>query len=378
MEFVHIGRLYIYGKILCQRSFLKQQEIVLFKLLDYIETQKIPVLVIAGDVYDRLVPPIEAVSLFNRFLEKAILELKLKVLIISGNHDSYERLQFASSILKQQGLVISSILSKEIETFEYEDVVFHLLPFIKPSQVNDLYEEANVKTYHEAIATVLKHHSIDTSKKNVMVTHQFVARYNEEVIESESEAILSVGGSEVIDVSLFDDYDYVALGHLHAPQKIGRETVRYSGSLLRYSFDEVKQNKSVCKVDMSDKEHIQISLIEFLPDITLNKYKGELNEFLNSNNQIVKNSQDYIFFELTDTTLKPQAMDQLRLIYPNVLQINYVNLNKEEASLHDFKLRKIDDRTIFNEFYQLIRNQPLNTNQIEIINDLLEKMEGDQ
>ncbi|MBS5115649.1 MAG: exonuclease SbcCD subunit D [Erysipelotrichaceae bacterium] len=377
MEFVHIGDLHL-GKILCQRSFLKQQEIVLFKLLDYIETQKIPVLVIAGDVYDRLVPPIEAVSLFNRFLEKAILELKLKVLIISGNHDSYERLQFASSILKQQGLVISSILSKEIETFEYEDVVFHLLPFIKPSQVNDLYEEANVKTYHEAIATVLKHHSIDTSKKNVMVTHQFVARYNEEVIESESEAILSVGGSEVIDVSLFDDYDYVALGHLHAPQKIGRETVRYSGSLLRYSFDEVKQNKSVCKVDMSDKEHIQISLIEFLPDITLNKYKGELNEFLNSNNQIVKNSQDYIFFELTDTTLKPQAMDQLRLIYPNVLQINYVNLNKEEASLHDFKLRKIDDRTIFNEFYQLIRNQPLNTNQIEIINDLLEKMEGDQ
>ena len=377
MEFVHIGDLHL-GKILCQRSFLKQQEIVLFKLLDYIETQKIPVLVIAGDVYDRLVPPIEAVSLFNRFLEKAILELKLKVLIISGNHDSYERLQFASSILKQQGLVISSILSKEIETFEYEDVVFHLLPFIKPSQVNDLYEEANVKTYQEAIATVLKHHSIDTSKKNVMVTHQFVARYNEEVIESESEAILSVGGSEVIDVSLFDDYDYVALGHLHAPQKIGRETVRYSGSLLRYSFDEVKQNKSVCKVDMSDKEHIQISLIEFLPDITLNKYKGELNEFLNSNNQIVKNSQDYIFFELTDTTLKPQAMDQLRLIYPNVLQINYVNLNKEEASLHDFKLRKIDDRTIFNEFYQLIRNQPLNTNQIEIINDLLEKMEGDQ
>lgn len=377
MEFVHIGDLHL-GKILCQRSFLKQQEIVLFKLLDYIETQKIPVLVIAGDVYDRLVPPIEAVSLFNRFLEKAILELKLKVLIISGNHDSYERLQFASSILKQQGLVISSILSKEIETFEYEDVVFHLLPFIKPSQVNDLYEEANVKTYHEAIATVLKHHSIDTSKKNVMVTHQFVARYNEEVIESESEAILSVGGSEVIDVSLFDDYDYVALGHLHAPQKIGRETVRYSGSLLRYSFDEVKQNKSVCKVDMSDKERIQISLIEFLPDITLNKYKGELNEFLNSNNQIVKNSQDYIFFELTDTTLKPQAMDQLRLIYPNVLQINYVNLNKEEASLHDFKLRKIDDRTIFNEFYQLIRNQPLNTNQIEIINDLLEKMEGDQ
>ena len=377
MEFVHIGDLHL-GKILCQRSFLKQQEIVLFKLLDYIETQKIPVLVIAGDVYDRLVPPIEAVSLFNRFLEKAILELKLKVLIISGNHDSYERLQFASSILKQQGLVISSILSKEIETFEYEDVAFHLLPFIKPSQVNDLYEEANVKTYHEAIATVLKHHSIDTSKKNVMVTHQFVARYNEEVIESESEAILSVGGSEVIDVSLFDDYDYVALGHLHAPQKIGRETVRYSGSLLRYSFDEVKQNKSVCKVDMSDKERIQISLIEFLPDITLNKYKGELNEFLNSNNQIVKNSQDYIFFELTDTTLKPQAMDQLRLIYPNVLQINYVNLNKEEASLHDFKLRKIDDRTIFNEFYQLIRNQPLNTNQIEIINDLLEKMEGDQ
>lgn len=120
MEFVHIGDLHL-GKILCQRSFLKQQEIVLFKLLDYIETQKIPVLVIAGDVYDRLVPPIEAVSLFNRFLEKAILELKLKVLIISGNHDSYERLQFASSILKQQGLVISSILSKEIETFEYED-----------------------------------------------------------------------------------------------------------------------------------------------------------------------------------------------------------------------------------------------------------------
>lgn len=373
MKFVHIGDLHL-GKMLSHHSFIKQQEIVLFELLDYMNLKDIRLLVIAGDVYDRLVPPIEAVNLFNSFLEKAILELNIKVLIISGNHDSHERLQFASSILKKQGLIISSVLGKKIETYQYDDVVFHLLPFVKPVSVKDLYNDIDIKTYQDAIKVVLNNHKIDETKKNVLITHQFVARNKEDVVESESEVLLSVGGSEVIDVHLFDDYDYVALGHLHAPQKISRETVRYSGSLLRYSFDEVNQNKSVCVVDMADKNNIGIELVEMHPDITLQKYRGKLEDFLNPNNIIVTNKDDYLFFELTDNVLIAHAMDQLRMIYPNVLQINYVNLVNNDSKMQTFELKKIDDRVIFSDFYQMIRDQKLTATQLEIVNELLDKV----
>lgn len=373
MKFIHIGDLHL-GKMLSHHSFIEEQKTVLFELLDYMSKNKIPMLVIAGDVYDRLVPPVEAVNLFNEFLEKAILELHIKVLIISGNHDSHERLQFASSILKKQGLIISSVLNEKIETYEYEDTIFHLLPFVKPATVKDLYPEAEIKTYNDAVKILLEHHLVDTTKKNVMITHQFVASYKEDVIESESEVMLSVGGTEVIDVHLFDDYDYVALGHLHAPQKISRETVRYSGSLLRYSFDEVKQKKSVCVVDITNKEDIKIELVELHPNITLQKYRGNLADFLNLNNSIVENKADYLFFELTDHVLIAHAMDQLKLIYPNVLQINYINLTSESNNDQIFEIKKIDDRTVFNDFYQSIRKQPLNQTQIEIINELLEKV----
>ncbi len=371
MKFVHIGDLHL-GKVLNHHSMILQQEIVMFQILEYMHQEKIPILVIAGDVYDRLVPPVDAIDLFHRFVEKAILDYHIKILMISGNHDSHERLQFANSILKQQGLIISSVFEKEIMTYEYDNVVFHLLPFVKPVDVKTYFPNDQITSYQDALKVIINHHSLDKNKINVMITHQFVASNKDSLIQSESEVILSVGGTEVIDVHLFDEYDYVALGHLHAPQSISRETVRYSGSLLRYSFDEVKQNKSVTVVEVDNG--IKVDTIAFLPELTLMKYQGKCADFLDIHHSIVTNVNDYIFFELTDKSLIPNAMDQLRKIYPNVLQINYIYLNQNNEYQHVVDLNKVNEHEAFFEFYQLIRGRSLSKDTLEIVNEIMEEV----
>lgn len=379
MKFIHIGDLHL-GKWVCGRSMIREQEEVLFEILDYMKRQRIDHLIIAGDIYDRLVPPIEAVELFDRFLTQAIVEYKIKVLAISGNHDSDERLNFASSILNKQGLMISSKLLEEWMTYSYKDeygmIVFHFLPFIKPSQVKMLYPDSQVKTYQEALAYLLERHPLDPDYRHVLITHQFVAG-NKENQTSESETILSVGGSEIVDVHLFDDYDYVALGHLHAPQKISRDTVRYSGSLLRYSFDEVKQKKGFLEIEMKEKKEYTIQFIPTHPSITMRKYEAYFQTLMDHSLTPVENIQDYLAFELLDSSLKPNAMDLLRGIYPNVMQLTYKMLeenleNKRTVASSTFK--KMDDRSLFEEFYKNIREQSLSNEQCDIINELFEKV----
>ena len=256
MKFVHIADLHL-GKVIHQYSLLDIQRELLFELLEVMDQQDIRLLVIAGDIYDRFIPSQEAVNLLDEFLSKALLHYHIKVLMISGNHDSSDRMHFASSILSSQGLYIETYLKEQMECIEIEDVRFYLLPYIKPTNVRMLYQIDELKTYQEALQLYMSHQNIDKNFKNILITHQFVGGTSQ---TSESEMPLSVGGSEIIDASLFADFDYVALGHLHAPQKVSRETIRYSGSLMRYSFDEVKQNKSFVIIDTSDMS-IQLSLI---------------------------------------------------------------------------------------------------------------------
>ncbi len=366
MKFVHIGDLHL-GKVLHQYSLLDIQRELLFELLEYMKQENIKVLVIAGDVYDRLIPSQEAVNVLDEFLSQAILKYHIQILMISGNHDSSDRMHFASSLLSSQGLHIATHLKKEMEYVEIGKSRFYLLPFFKPSQVKSLYE-VDLHTYQEAMTYYLSQQTIDNHYQNILITHQFVGRSS---LTCESEMPLSVGGSEIIDAHLFEQFDYVALGHLHSPQKVSKETIRYSGSLMCYSFDEVNHKKSIVVVDT---DNMSIHLHSLHPSLTLKKYKGTFEQLMNKD--FISQKEDYLSFELEDTTLIPHAVDQLRLIYPHVLQITYSYLTHQQShsSCHSIEsLKKMDNIELFTQFYKDVKNMELNEQQYKIIKELLEK-----
>lgn len=367
MKFVHVGDLHL-GKVIHQYSLLEQQRVLLFELLEYMDKEDIRVLVIAGDVYDRLIPSQDAVNLLDEFLSAALLKYHIKVLMISGNHDSSDRMHFASSLLVSSGLYIETYLKKEMAFVEIDNVRFYLLPFMKPTQVKNLFELEEVNSYQDAMSFYLSKQHIDKNYQNILVTHQFVGHTS---ITSDSEIPLSVGGSEVISAHLFDDFDYVALGHLHAPQKVSRETIRYSGSLMRYSFDEVKQVKSIVVVDTLD---MSIHLHALHPLQTLEKYTGTFAEFMQPD--FILEKDNFLAFELTDSTLIPHAIDQLRVLYPYLLQITYTYFMNQQSQLNHQTIKAIeqmDTPSLFSHFYEEVKQTQLNDKQKEVIAQLLKK-----
>lgn len=367
MKFVHIADLHL-GKIIHQYSLLPIQKQLLDELLDYMKQEDIKVLVIAGDVYDRSIPSSEAVGILDDFLCKAIVDNHIKVLMISGNHDSHERLHFASNLLKKQGLYIETEVYEEFKPVVVDDVNFYLLPFFKPTAIRQLYHDDSISTYQQALELYLNKQNIDTTKKNVLVTHQFVGRNS---ITSDSEVTLSVGGSEIVDASLFDRFDYVALGHLHAPQKVKRETIRYSGSLMRYSFDEVKQKKSICIVDTED---FSLSFHTLNPYIDLKQYEGLYDDFMKED--YIAKKDDLLSLQLLDHKIVPHAIDHLRAIYPNILQISYPfflkNNNVIKGDMSSVETMEIPE--LYQKFYTYITNEDIEEDSLETINKLLEEV----
>ena len=367
MKFVHIADLHL-GKIIHQYSLLSIQKQLLDELLDYMNKEEIKVLVIAGDVYDRSIPSSEAVSILDDFLSKAIVDHHIKVLMISGNHDSHERLHFASNLLKKQGLYIETEVYEEMKPVVVDDVNFYLLPFFKPTAIRQLYHDDSISTYQEALETYLSKQNIDTTKKNVLVTHQFVGKNS---VTSDSEMTLSVGGSEIVDVSLFDKFDYVALGHLHAPQRVKRDTIRYSGSLMRYSFDEVKQKKSICIVDTED---FSLSFHTLNPYIDLKQYKGLYEDFMKED--YIDKKDDLLSLQLLDHKIVPHAIDHLRALYPNILQISYPfflkNNNIIKGDISSVETMEIPE--LYQKFYTYMTNEEIEKDSLETINKLLEEV----
>lgn len=367
MRFVHIADLHL-GKWIHQYSLLDIQKELLSELLEYMDEQDIRLLIIAGDVYDRLIPSLEAVNVLDEFLSQAMLKYHIEVMMISGNHDSSDRLHFASSILDKSGLHIETYLKKNMVFYQKEQTRFYLLPFVKPSHVRNIYSECDAKTYQEALEYYLSKQSLDHNYQNVLITHQFVGHQS---ITSDSELPVSLGGSEVLNASLFDDFDYVALGHLHAPQYVTRETIRYSGSLMAYSFDEVKQRKSITIVDTKDW-----SIDEYIlhPSYTLKKYKGTFEKF--SQIDFIEKKDDLLSFELEDEMIVPHAMEQLRVLYPRLLQVTYSFLTRQKETTqkaYSLDIQKSDPLELFEEFYQDVKNQELSSVQKEMMQELLEK-----
>lgn len=369
MRFLHISDIHL-GKLLFQQNLLEIQIDLLNQIIDYLVDNDIDVLIMAGDIYDRSVPSNEAIEALNDFLSSLILKHHKKVLMIAGNHDSTTRLSFASGLLKQEGLYIEAFVQDEMKPVVIDGVNFYLLPFFKPSYIRYLYNDESIVTYQDAFAAYMKRQKINPDKTNVLITHQFIAG-NKEVIKSESEAILSVGGSEIIDVSLVKQFDYVALGHIHAPQQISRDTIRYSGSLMRYSFDEVKQKKSIVDVSIANKK-VTYQLVELKPKQDLIKITGYFDEVMNYDN----NHNDFIAVELLDTKIVPNAIDYLRKKYENVLQITYPNLISKQITNNtkaDVGFEKLSSLELFEQFYEKIKGSKLDKEAKALVAEILKE-----
>ena len=381
MKILHLSDLHI-GKIVLEQSMLDDQKYMLNQIIEKIQEEKIELVLISGDIYDRGVPPSDAVTVLNNFLKVLIKDLHLKVCIIAGNHDSKERLNFGSEIFKSDGLYISSIYNGNIDKVELEDeygkLNIYMLPYIKPIEVRQFFEEdVDVSSYHNAVKEVILKENINEKERNIILSHQFVTSGGIEPEKSESET-LYLGGTESVDVSCYDKFDYVALGHIHGPQRIGRDTARYAGTILKYSFSEVHQNKSLTVIDFKEKENLKIDLIPLKPLRDMRVIKGPIEELTKEENYSKTNREDYIRAIITNEEQVYDAIGQLRKIYPNVLRLDIENSKAKidsEAKLSDLdNIKKKDEVELFNEFYKYQNNQDLNEVQLEIIKNVIKEV----
>lgn len=367
MRFIHLADLHL-GKMLHQYELIDCQKEALDQIVLYVKDHSIDAVVIAGDVYDRAIPPKEAVHLLDDFLGKLINDLHVKVLMIAGNHDSADRLEFASGILKDEGLYIEGHLKEEMFYVTLGDVRFYLLPFAKPADVHYLFADAPHHNYQEAMAYYMdKQAPLDHHYKNILVTHQFVGHHSQ---VSDSEMTLAVGGSEIIDPALFHAFDYVALGHLHAPQYVGEKKIRYAGSLLKYSFDEAHQKKGFNVIDTDD---LSITFVPLSVSQDVVVLKGSFDELMDKGRKTPTN--DLVAAELSDDHLIVNAIDRLREVYPHILRITYPSLMRTEK--HDDRdirqIQKMDDDELFASFYKDVTGHDVNKEDLDLIISLLDR-----
>lgn len=375
MKFLHIADLHI-GKCLNQKSLLEDQKIILDQIVKYMEDYNVDVLMLAGDIYDKQIPSKEAVNLFNDFLCDLILKHHYKVYIISGNHDSAERLNFASSILKNEGLYFETYANVPISKYEFHDefgkVNLYMLPYSSPLYTRVKFD-STCNNYSEMIKYYVENSNIDFSKRNILLTHHTFL-HNNMASFSDSEVRFNIGGTEGIDAAYFKDFDYVALGHLHNPQYVNRHHIRYSGSILKYSDSEANINKVALMVELKEKGNIEITELPLTPLHDLKKIKGTIDELLVNPDVL---DEDYVYVTLTNDTIIPYAMKRIRVKYPNALSLTYERLSKQlidkTIDTTDFKEKSIKDQ--FNEFYKFINNKELSDNQISILDKILEKVE---
>lgn len=373
MKILHLSDLH-FGKNLNGFSLYHDQQYMNQQILTIAKQEAIDAVIIAGDVFDKSVPNTQAIQLFDEFLT-SWAELHLPVFIISGNHDSAQRVAFGANLFKDQQIFISPVYNGSISPITLYDnngaINFYLLPFIKPAIVRSYFPDEEISSYNQAIAVALKQLSINTQERNILIAHQFVTG----AYTCDSEDVV-VGGLDNIDATLFNNFDYVALGHLHTPQTVLRESIRYCGTLLKYSFSEATQQKTATILDFPDKKSLTIKEISLTPLHDLRKIKGTYDEITLKNNYAHTNTDDYISITLTDEQDIPDAINRLRAIYPNIMQLSYDN--KRTATTQLIDANNINESQtpfdLFAEFYVKQNNQPLNEEQITIMQDLIQEI----
>ena len=374
MKLIHLSDLHI-GKRVNEVSMIEDQEYILLQILQIIDEEKADAVLVAGDVYDKSVPSAEAVTLFDDFLCR-LAKRKIPTLIISGNHDSPERLAFGGRLMEECGIHISPVYDGSVSTItlsdEHGDVDFWLLPFIKPAHVKRYFPDAGIESYTDACRVAVEHMGIDTTQRNVLLTHQFVTGAS--TCESEE---ISVGGSDNVDAAVFEDFDYVALGHIHGPQNIGSNRVRYCGTPLKYSFSEASHYKSVTVVDLGDKGTLTLRTVPLTPRHDMREIRGTFAQLADKAYYSAQMTNDYLHIILTDEEDVPEAMGRLRVIYPNLMKLTYDNTrtrtNQIVGGAEDVKRKS--PLELFEELYETQNNQPMSEEQRAFALELIESIQ---
>ncbi len=362
MKLMHLSDLHL-GKRLNEFSLLEDQAYILHQILQIAIQERPDAVIIAGDLYDKPVPPAEAVALLDDFLARLAKE-ELSVFIISGNHDSPERIAFGSRLVASSGVFLAPVYNGSVTpitlTDEHGAVDIYLLPFIKPAHVRRFYPDEEIDTYTNALRCAIAHMHIQADRRNVLVTHQFVTGAS----RCESEEI-AVGGSDNVDATVFEAFDYVALGHIHSPQNVGSERIRYCGTPLKYSFSEVNHHKSVTMVELGAKAKLSISCIPLTPLRDMLELRGTYQELTHRDYYAKLDQNAYVHIILTDEGDIPDAAAKLRVIYPNLMKLTYDN-HRTRTHADFSQSTQIEQRTplsLFSEFYQQQNGQPLSAEQ---------------
>ena len=377
MRFLHLSDLHL-GKRVNEFSMLEDQAYILKEILNIIDEQKVEAVLIAGDIYDKVIPSAEAVRLLDDFLTRNAAR-ELPVFLISGNHDSAERVAFGSRLMSSRQIYLSPVFESDVEPItisdRYGEINIYMLPFVKPSLVKRVYPEKEILTYQDAVNVAVQHMQIDTDKRNILLAHQFVTG----AARCDSEE-LSVGGLDDVDASIFDGFDYVALGHLHGPQKIGKETVRYSGTPLKYSFSEANQKKAAVIVDVEEKGKINIQQIPLVPKHDMREIRGTYMEVTALDFYKDMKTDDYLHITLTDEEDIPDAIGKLRTIYPNIMKLSYDNLRTRAAGTvrGTAEVEEKSPMELLKEFYEMQNNQPMTDEQEEIARGMMEEIWEDE
>ena len=376
MKLIHLSDLHL-GKRVNEFSMMEDQKYILEEILKIALEERPEGVIIAGDVYDRPVPPAEAVELFDEFLFR-LSEQRLKVFIISGNHDSPERLAFGSRLISGSGVYLAPVYTGRVEPVvlrdEYGPVKIFLLPFLKPVHVKRCFPEEEIGSYTDALQKAVEELPLCPKERNVLVTHQFVAGAGR--CDSEE---LSLGGSDAVDVSVFDPFDYVALGHLHNPQKAGKETVRYCGTPLKYSFSEAAHGKSVTVVELGEKGSVSVRTVPLHPLHDMKEIRGSYEALILRDYYEGKAwREDYLHITLTDEEDIPDAVRKLRVIYPNLMKLDYDNRRTRMRSelIRETETEKKTPLELLEEFYEKQNNQAMSETQRAFASELIEKIWG--
>lgn len=369
---MHLSDLHI-GKRVNGFSMLEDQNYILKQIIEISRREKPDAVLIAGDVYDKPIPPAEAVQIFDSFLTELAQE-KQPVFIISGNHDSPERLAFGSELMKQTGVYMASVYDGRVGEVCMEDsyglVHVHMLPFVKPALVRRYIPGSEILSFDEAVRQALRQtvEQMDPSERHVLIAHQFVV--GAACCESEE---LSIGGLDQVGADAFDLFDYVALGHIHGPQRIGRDTLRYCGTPLKYSFSEVNHKKSVTIAHLREKGNVSVTAIPLKPLRELREIRGSYEELTDRNYYQGTPVDDYLHITLTDEEDILDALGKLRSIYPNIMKLDYDNRRTREGK--EIPVGEGDKKSPFDllaELYELQNNQAMTREQADFAKAMME------
>lgn len=372
MKFLHTADLHL-GKQMNDLSLMEDQAAVLDQIVQVAVDEDVQAVLIAGDVYQRSTPQAEAMAMFDRFVSR-LAEAGKMVMIISGNHDSAQRISYFSSLVRDAGVHLTEDFTGELQHVTLQDaygpVTVWLMPFLRPAQVRRVWPEEKIASYQDAVAAVIRHAEIDCTKRNVLMCHQFVSG----CVTCDSEE-MSVGTLDQIDGAILVDFDYVALGHIHGPQKVLRETMRYAGSPLKYSFSEVRHHKSVTIVEMYEKGDTQVRTVPLYPLRDVRCVEGLLKDLMDE-----LYTEDYVWITIHDELPPPDAKVSLSVNHPNMLKFSVVNSRtKTDQDVRAAEMmEKKTVQELFNDFYRLQNNDQLpSEGHLQVLSQLIKELEED-